>query len=300
MSNDRSFAAFILTHGRADKVTTYRTLRGQGYTGRIFLVVDDEDAQLDYYRQNFPGEVVVFSKAEAAELFDEGDNFNDRRAVVYARNALWGIAKKLGVTHFITLDDDYSLWLYRLDENGFYGHWKARLDWLFDSVCDYLDSAPFASIALAQGGDHIGGGAAMKSNKALRKAMNTFVCRTDRPFEFLGRINEDVTSYTCLQRAGTPFLTILSAQVNQETTQSNDGGLTDIYKAMGTYIKSFYSVMYTPSAVKVGSIQDAGCKGGALKGVGHLRLHHRVAWNAVAPKIIRERHRKSSTGSEVA
>ncbi|EFN6257501.1 hypothetical protein FVI12_21595 [Escherichia coli] len=37
------FCAFILTHGRPDKVLTYRTLRRAGYTGKIFIVVDDED-----------------------------------------------------------------------------------------------------------------------------------------------------------------------------------------------------------------------------------------------------------------
>lgn len=121
--------------------------------------------------------------------------------------------------------------------------------------------------------------------------MNSFICRTDRPFEFSGRINEDTTAYTVLQRAGLPFLTIVAAQVNQRTTQSNDGGLTDIYKAMGTYIKSFYSVMYTPSAVKVGVLKDCGSKGGA-KVDGHARLHHSIDWNAVAPKIIQEKYRK--------
>jgi hypothetical protein len=233
----------------------------------------------------------VFSKSEAAALFDEGDNFSDRRAVVYARNALWGIAKRLGVTHFIELDDDYSNFYYRIDEAGFYGNWWARCDWLFASICDYLDKTPFVTIALSQGGDHIGGGGGVKSNYALRKAMNAFVCRTDRPFEFPGRINEDTTAYTALQRRGVPFLTLIAAQVNQGSTQANAGGLTDIYRAMGTYIKSFYSVMFTPSAVKVGVLKDGGSKGGT-KVEGHARLHHRIDWNATAPCIIREEHRK--------
>lgn len=32
------FCAFILTHGRPDKVLTYRTLRRAGYTGNGFCV----------------------------------------------------------------------------------------------------------------------------------------------------------------------------------------------------------------------------------------------------------------------
>lgn len=293
MTSDRKFAAFILTHGRANNVTTYRTLRKHGYTGRIILVVDDEDSQLDQYEQNFPGEVQIFSKEHASHLFDEGDNFTDRRAVVYARNALWEIASNIGVTHFIELDDDYSNFYYRFDENGMYGNWWARCDWLFNEICDFLDATPFVTVALSQGGDHIGGGAGVKANGALRKAMNAFVCRTDRPFEFPGRINEDTTAYTTLQRRGVLFLTLLAAQVNQGATQANSGGLTDIYKAMGTYIKSFYSVMYTPSAVSVGILKDAGSKGGT-KSSGHARLHHKVNWNAVAPLIVRETVKKKA------
>jgi hypothetical protein len=290
----RNFCAFILTHGRPDRVTTYGTLRRYGYTGRIVLVIDDEDKHGDAYREKYGAEVVTFSKAEAAKLFDEGDNFKDRRAVVYARNALWGIAERLGVTHFVELDDDYNFFGYRFDDSGMYGAWDVRCDWLFASMCDYLDATPFATIALSQGGDHIGGngGGYTRSNRTLRKAMNAFICKTSRPFQFLGRINEDATAYVTLQRSGTPFLTLMAAQVNQSQTQANDGGLTDIYKSLGTYVKSFYSVMYCPSAVKVGTLKDTGTKGGTAS-AGHARLHHAINWRAVAPMIIREQHKKA-------
>ena len=47
------FCAFILTHGRPDKVLTYRTLRRAGYTGKIFIVVDDEDKTRHQYMAEF-------------------------------------------------------------------------------------------------------------------------------------------------------------------------------------------------------------------------------------------------------
>ena len=37
------FCAFILTHGRPYKVHTYQTLRKAGYTGKIYIVIDNED-----------------------------------------------------------------------------------------------------------------------------------------------------------------------------------------------------------------------------------------------------------------
>ena len=45
------FAVFILTHGRANNVITYATLKKQGYTGKIYLMIDDEDKQAEEYKK---------------------------------------------------------------------------------------------------------------------------------------------------------------------------------------------------------------------------------------------------------
>ena len=47
------FCVFILTHGRPDRVHTYDTLMKAGYTGKVFIVIDDEDKQAEGYRQRF-------------------------------------------------------------------------------------------------------------------------------------------------------------------------------------------------------------------------------------------------------
>src|SRR4051812_2675736 len=107
MSELDGFAAMILTHGRPHHVATYRTLRRLGYTGPIYLIVDNEDRALEEYRTLYGEQVIVFDKAAAARTFDEGDNFGDRRAVIYARNACFEIARNLGLTYFVELDDDY-------------------------------------------------------------------------------------------------------------------------------------------------------------------------------------------------
>ena len=44
---DEDFAVFILTHGRADNVKTYKTLKRFGYTGTIYIICSDDDKQLD-------------------------------------------------------------------------------------------------------------------------------------------------------------------------------------------------------------------------------------------------------------
>ena len=101
------FACFILTHGRADNVKTEKTLRACGYTGKVFYVIDDEDEQGDQYRARFGAErVFEFCKAEEMRKCDQGNNWDIRGVILYARNACWEIAKRAGVKYFTQLDDD--------------------------------------------------------------------------------------------------------------------------------------------------------------------------------------------------
>ncbi len=279
MMKHKNFAAFILTHGRPDNVVTYKTLRRCGYTGRIVLVIDDEDKTGEQYKKLYGEEVYVFSKTDAVKLVDAGDNFQNRRGVVYARNACWEIAKKLGVETFIQLDDDYGNFNHRQDYNKDYigGKLIKNLDDVFDSMVKYLLATPMLSIAMAQGGDFIGGKFSRTWMKPSRKCMNSFVCATKRPFKFYGSINEDVTCYVNLGVRGALFLTTKSVALQQTQTQQNPGGLTEFYLDIGTYVKSFYSVMFQPSCVKVSVLRD-----------NDTRIHHRVAWKFATPRILPE------------
>ena len=105
------FAVFILSHGRADKVVTVDALKTCGYTGVWYILVDDEDDQYDLYCKNYGKDrIIKFSKAEMDGKFDIMDNFDAGRQVpTFARNALPQIAKDMGYTYFLELEDDYEL-----------------------------------------------------------------------------------------------------------------------------------------------------------------------------------------------
>lgn len=287
---NKDFVAFILTHGRADRVITYDSLRRCGYTGRIVLVLDNEDESAPEYIKRFGKEdVVIFDKAAVAETFDEGVPGN-RKTIVYARNACFGIARKLGYRYFIELDDDYQRFEWRFDNRLRYvsnSKLIQNLDVVFDIMLEYFKKIPVKSIAMAQGGDYLGGGRGGEGKRlrTKRKAMNSFICDTERPFTFLGRINEDVNTYTRQSSVGDIFLQIQQLCLLQKQTQTNAGGMTEVYLDSGTYLKSFFSVMYQPSSVKV---KTMGNEGGHAK-----RLHHCVNWKRTAPRIIPERFKKT-------
>jgi hypothetical protein len=134
MMKNKNFAAFILSHGRADRVYTYETLRKHGYTGRIVVIIDNEDEGADEYRKRFGEEVYVFDKIEAAKRTDAGDNFGDRRGVIFARNSCFDIARELGIDHFVELDDDYVDFRHKRNGHGEFIHKADILD--LDAVFD--------------------------------------------------------------------------------------------------------------------------------------------------------------------
>jgi hypothetical protein len=149
------FCAFILTHGRPDNVKTYSLLRKCGYTGQIFIVIDNEDSKANEYFEKYKDEVIMFNKPFIANTFDTCDNQQNRKTIVYARNACFELAKELGYKYFIELDDDYYYFGMRQpNESACYIY---DLDKVFSLCIEYLETSPITTIAFAQGGDHIGG-----------------------------------------------------------------------------------------------------------------------------------------------
>ena len=278
------FAVFILTHGRADNVATMGALKKGGYTGKWYMIIDDEDETAEQYRKNFgPEHVIMFDKQEAYDRADTMDNFNEHRAIIYARNETFRIAKELGLKYFLMLDDDYKEIDFRyVNGNKLSAKPARQMDRIFEDMLRFLDVSGAATVAFAQGGDFVGGldGGNFKKG-LLRKAMNSLFCRTDRPIDFRGTMNEDVTTYTTLGSRGRLFFTLCNMCVIQIPTQSLDGGMTESYLETGTYVKTFYSVMAMPSCIKVSMMYTK-----------HKRIHHRIDWECCVPKIINEKYRK--------
>lgn len=282
----KSFVVFILTHGRAGNVKTLKTLKRAGYTGKTILVIDNEDEKEEEYKRIYGKEnVIVFDKLDIAERYDAMDNFEERRTIFYARNACFEIAEKLGYEYFLELDDDYNSFEYRLVEDKRLAVRPVKnIDKLFDCMLDFLDISRACTVAFAQGGDLIGGKENKRfRDKLIRKAMNSFFCKTDRKFDFVGRVNEDVNTYCLLGSRGKLLFTYTDVDLTQTQTQSQRGGMSEQYLDAGTYLKSFYSVMCCPSCVTVGMM------GGSKMG---MRLHHMVSWNNCTPKIISEKYKK--------
>ena len=283
MRND--FVAFILTHGRPDRVYTVDALRKSGYTGKIVIVIDNEDKTADRYYEKFGKDnVYMFDKLKKSEEFDTIDRGTDRRAIVYARNACFDIAEELGYKYFLELDDDYTQFRQRfVKEDGQFGTWYLKdFDAVVDVMIEFLEVSNATSVAFAQTGDFIGGKESkVFRDRLARKAMNSFFCKTENRFDFIGRINEDVNTYVNLGSKGKLFFTVADMSLDQAKTQAHSGGMTELYSSTGTYTKTFFTIISNPSSVQVCTVGNR-----------HPRIHHRIDWNSSVPKILSDSYKK--------
>ena len=281
------FAVFILAHGRPDKLITVNSLRKCGYTGKYYIILDDEDKTIPEYKKLFgEDKVLVFSKTEVLKTFDIMDNFPDKKVVVFARNICFDFARQLGLTYFAEFEDDHKDFAYRCPDGKSLRRLHIKdFDTVVNIFIDFLEESKVRTVAFAQAGEMMGGteGAVWKA-RLKRKAMNTFFFKVGTPEEdikFIGRFNDDVNTYVTLGSRGEIFLQVANVNLEQMLTQEQTGGNTDAYLLYGTYSKSFYSVMCAPSCVKIG-----------MMGETHRRIHHKIDWEYAVPKILNEKYKK--------
>lgn len=277
------FAIFILSYGRANNIYTLNSLKDSNYTGKYYIVVGDDDPTINEYKRLYKDNLLIFNKKEIGKTFDLCDMGGSDKVIVYARNYCFKIAKKLGLKYFAQFDDDYTSFEYRYDNGEKLKIMKSKeFDEIINIFIDFLEDTGAITVAFGQGGDFIGGKESqLFKSKIKRKAMNSFFCKTDSPFQFFGRINEDVNMYTHYGSIGKKIFTVADCSLVQKQTQKNKGGMSDTYNQNGTYVKSFYTVMTNPSCTKIFAMDTT-----------HTRIHHKINWNCAVPKIISDKYKK--------
>lgn len=283
---------FVMSYGRKDVLPTVTSLMASNYTGAWWVVIGNDDPQIDCYKAQFGSRCIVFDKAAYVAKTDRM-GLKITKAICFARNACYDIAESLGLSYFQQLDDDYGYFAYSFTDQLVYLNKMHRVrsyDTLLTNLVECLERLPplCKAVAFAQGGDFLGGGHAdlvqpggkFWTLSRLRKAMNSWVCATDRRIVFQGCMNEDVSAYTSLQFQGGLCLNTMQCRLNQPVTQTT-GGMASVYREYGTHVKSFMTVMLNPSFCKIGRLVNQ-----------EQRLHHAINWGHCAPKIIRAHHKK--------
>ena len=283
------FAILIISHGRPDNMKVLHALKKVNYTGKYYIIIDNEDDTADEYYKLYGDKVIMFDKSALDGTFDIMDNFDGRSVPVFARNVLYKIAKDLKLKYFLELEDDTKDFVYRYVSEELKLSSMKVLD--FDSICnamiEFLDTSNADVVAFIQGGDLLGGwDRNLWKSKVVRKAMQTFFFRVDNPIYFEGRFNDDVNMYLQQGKIGKLVMSVRDICLITEETQKAAGGITEMYQKYGTYVKSFYSIMLRPDCVKIWGMTSFS---------GNRRLHHIIDWDRAVPKIISSDFKKGET-----
>jgi len=279
------FGIFIMSYGRPDKIPSLDCLMKSNYTGQWWIIVGNDDPKLEGYKEKFKTKCIVFDKEQYIATTDRM-GLKVTKVIMFARNACFDIAEMLGLRYFQQFDDDYICFKFAFNSTMGYERKQKRIksfDQIVDTMIKFFERTPPSCMALAfaQGGDFIGGeGFQNWGFGKLRKAMNSWLCSTERRFTFRGCMNEDVNAYTLMQSQGKLCLNIMQLRLDQPVTQTT-GGMAAVYKQYGTHVKSFLSVMLNPSFCRIGVLRNH-----------DQRLHHLINWNRCASKIVRESFRK--------
>lgn len=272
------FCIFIISHGKPEN-DTYKQLELCKVQYPIYIVIDDKDPKInDYFLKYGKEKVCVFNKQQYSSKCDMMDNFYFDKVIVYARNACYDFAEKLGYKYFLELDDDYTSFLFRFGYKKSKNIKFSNMNEIFNLYLTFYElNNKIKILAFMQGGDF----SDIRNGKIVRKSMNALFCCVDRKIIFNGRLNEDVNSYTKINQLGGICISLPLVQLCQRQTQSGNG-MSDTYKLYGTYTKSFYSVIQSPNCVKISILQSPSS----------FRIHHRINHTFCDAKIISSKYKK--------
>lgn len=100
---------FICTHGRPNTQLTLKMLHSYKYSGKIYLVLDDTDATIQQYIDNYGAEnILIFNKNHYINMVETVSNKPKYACILYAKAAVEDIAQSMGLQSFIIADDDLT------------------------------------------------------------------------------------------------------------------------------------------------------------------------------------------------
>lgn len=247
-----NFAIFIISHERADRVETYDTLRQCGYTGQIFVVIDNEDSMLRKYLARFGDDVLVFDKEVYAERTDTLETAKLKASAVYARNAVEDFAQMFELDAFGLFDDDITGLRYRWvsDEKICSSVVKNGFDNIVDFYTEFLYNG-LAEVAMPTSPFYMCGSNALDDKVCgARKGYGMHFRNCKYKIDWRSLLNEDLITHLSLGKVGSIILTLPMVCFETPMTGEFDGGVYTLTQSMSDFRRAFMATVVMPTNCK--------------------------------------------------
>lgn len=246
----KRFAIFILTNGRPNHQYTLEFLR-KSFKGDVFLLCDNEDKTLKEYQKNYGEQVVVFDKKEWVSKSDPMDNFQSKNSVLYARNAVFEIAKDMGYEFFVMVDDDVTGLSFRYEKDGkLVGEPVKDFNKVSSVILETMDNTGTDFFSFGMDKIYIGGSSNSQYKKKIIDKVYCFIfCRTEQQHFYKGIMNEDEINNILSMSVGKLAKSLTAIQIQYKPIgRDNIGGNAETYNENGyySYIRNFYPIIAFP------------------------------------------------------
>lgn len=246
-------ATFILTHGRPYNQRTLGVLQDLGYTGKIYLVLDDQDETIQKYIDEYGADnIIIFDKNHYVSKTDTGLHRPVFKFAVYARNAIEDIARDCGLDYFLMLDDDITNIRFRYNDNGSLK--TAYINGCFDSIMysyiDYMDKADISCMSLGFGNMYMSGCSALETESSRQRiCVEAFVRSVKHKIDWRLNMVEDLITSIDASMRGDVWFQFLPLQVEIQMSEGAvSGGNSDAYNSFGKYKMTFFPTIIYPSS----------------------------------------------------
>ena len=243
-------AIFILSNGRPDKVKTYDYLKAS-FSGDVYILCDDQDETLPDYKNKFGSKVIVFDKDEWVKKSDPMDNFNSKKSVLYARNAVFEIAAAMGYRYFAMADDDIKDLQFRYEQDGkLLAKPVSNLDKVIDYIVQLMNTTAISYFSFGTDKNFIGGVQNRNfQKKVIDKVYNFIICKSGQQHSYKGIMNEDEIHNVISLSTGVLLKSLTAIQIVMEPVGKGEtGGNSETYKENGyySYTRNFYPIISCP------------------------------------------------------
>lgn len=271
---------YIISKGRPH-CETAQTLKNMRYEGEWFIVCGNNDAKLDQYQTLWGDKVLVFDWYEEIKNTDTLDNFgfeNMPSGAVPVRNATRRISEERGEKRHWQFDDDYHSFYIKNPKTGRNHKLNGKLfeKYLY-KIANFADNAELNNCGFALPLESLPD-TMLHFGQRVFNAHN-LPSEKDKFITWRGRLNDDLINAMETHKYGKYEMYFKFMTIQMRDTQSETGGLTDIYQKEGTVRKTAYPILISPNATQLT--------------IRYKRYHHKVNWNRLIPKIIHEKWRKT-------
>lgn len=278
---DKLATIYIISKGRPE-CKSAKTLTDMEYPGPWFIVCGTNDETLSEYIERWGKErVLVFDWAKQIQHTDVLDNFgfdSMPSGAAPVRNAVFDFSRARGELRHWQIDDDFTKFkLTKTDCKKKETLDGTKLYWWLRRIAQYGQDAGLANVGL----DLISTNFPDDAKKPSFRIFGSHNMSNDPAIcpEWRGRFNDDTIHAILVHRLGR-YKEVKTRFISVETppTQQDNGGLTEMYKTLGTVRKTAYLILVAPNA--------------ALLAIRFQRYHHIVKWDKLIAKIIDPKWRR--------